>query len=144
VVPAAEAKISSLRAIAKQSRTGVTILDCFVAALLAMTKTGLHDFGICLLLAVLEHFFHLDMQALAERGMMALPSGKQRSRLLRRMRLDPPFLRASDNEARMESLQLWLRSMLRRSPRQPRLRPLIGLARRFFHIGDGRHVAFPG
>jgi hypothetical protein len=75
---------------------------------------------------------------------MALPRGEQRLRFLRRMRLDPPFLRASDNETGMESLELWLRSMLRRSLRQPRLQPLMGLAGRFFLIGDGRHVAFPG
>jgi len=84
------------------------------------------------------------MQALAERGMMALPGGKQRLRFLRRMRLNPPFLRASDDEAGMESLELLLRSMFRPSLRRPRLRPLLGLTTWFFLIGDGRHVAFPG
>jgi hypothetical protein len=92
---------------------------------------------------ILEHFFQLDMQALAERGMMALPRGKQRLRFFGGMRLDPPFLGASDDEAGMESFEQWLRSMLRPSTRRPRLRPLMSLAMRFLFIGDGRHMAFP-
>jgi len=84
------------------------------------------------------------MQSFAKRGMMAVPRGKQRLRFLRRMRFNPPFLRAGYKQPRMEGFQQSLRSMLRRPPRRPRLRPLMSLAMWFFFIGDGRHAAFPG
>ena len=54
---------------------------------------------------VLEHLFQLDMQALAERGMMALTGREQRLRFFGGMRLDPPFLGAGDGEAGMEGFQ---------------------------------------
>jgi hypothetical protein len=80
------------------------------------------------------------MQALAERGMMALPRGKQRLRFLRRMRLDPPFLGAGHKEPGMECFQPGLRPGVRR----PWLRPLADSCLGFFFVSDGRHVAFPG
>ena len=62
---------------------------------------------------VLEHLFQLDMQALAERGMMALPGREQRLRFLGGMRFDPPFLGAGHGKAGVEGFQLLRRTMLR-------------------------------
>jgi hypothetical protein len=41
-----------------------------------------------------KHRFKLDMDALAERGVVTLPGGQQRLRLVDSLGLDPPFLGA--------------------------------------------------
>jgi hypothetical protein len=42
-----------------------------------------------------KHRFKLDMDALAERGVVTLPGGQQRLRLVDSLGLDPPFLGAA-------------------------------------------------
>ena len=54
---------------------------------------------------VLEHLFQFDVQALAERGMMALTGREQRLRFFGGVRFDPPFLGAGHGEAGMEGFQ---------------------------------------
>jgi hypothetical protein len=51
---------------------------------------------------VVEQGFELDMDALAERVMMAVTGGEELSRLLRALGLDPPLLDTGDEDARVE------------------------------------------
>jgi len=62
------------------------------------------------LAGLLEHPFQLDMDALAERGMMPLPGREQRLRFLRGLGFHPPLLEAGHEEAGMERFEsrLWL------------------------------------
>jgi len=74
------------------------------------------------LAGLLELPFQLDMDALAQRGMMPLPRSQQRLRFLGGFGLHPPLLEARDEEAGMEGFQ-------------PLLRPLF--------LRDGGHQEFP-
>lgn len=84
------------------------------------------------LVGVVEDFFQLDVQALAERGMMALSRSEHGLRLFEGICLDPPVLGAGDEKPGMEGLQPRLQMW-------PLSRSLRRLVLRSFFIGDGRH-----
>ena len=53
----------------------------------------------------LLHAFHLELHAVAEVAPVSLPCGQQLASLLRRFRLDAPFLRARDQHGRVKHLR---------------------------------------
>lgn len=88
---------------------------------------------------VLEHLFQFDVQALAERGMMALTGREQRLRFFGGVRFDPPFLGAGHGEAGVEGFQ-----SRRRLVAWPLSRFFRQFVLRSFFVGDGWHEVVPG